>query len=340
MRLEDFWYIAAESRELKAGKPLARSVLGEWLVLWRAPDGRALAYQDRCLHRGSRLSRGAVKDGCLRCPYHGWSYGSQGEVCDIPSEGPGAGGRIRKRLQGYSVKEQQGYVYVRLAETPEEEIEPRSLPFHGEKGWGRIRLVNRFRNSVPRCAENFLDIPHTVFVHPGIFRNRRSQRFTAKVERAAGSVRVEYGGETDNFGIFSKILNPSGREIGHTDSFHFPNLTQVEYRFGTKRRFFITSHCTPTGEGETVVYTDLAYHYGWMNLLAGPVIRWQGQAIIDQDVEVLNSQGDTARKYGEEFIPMPADTIHLYIDSIWKELEEGRDPRLLPEKRAQVGFHA
>ena len=70
----DYWYPAAWSRELKAGKTFAASFAGEPIVLARPIDGPVFALEDRCAHRQVPLSKGVV-DGCsIRCCYHGWRY--------------------------------------------------------------------------------------------------------------------------------------------------------------------------------------------------------------------------------------------------------------------------
>ena len=86
MDFKDFWYVVAESRELKPGKVLARKVLGEWLAVFRDAEGNPVALQDRCKHRSVRLSGGTLCGGQLRCPYHGWTYDAKGEVIAVPSE--------------------------------------------------------------------------------------------------------------------------------------------------------------------------------------------------------------------------------------------------------------
>ena len=110
-----------------------------------------------------------------------------------------------------------------------------------------------------------------------------------------------------------------------------PNVTCVEYGFGRGRHLVITSQCVPVTADETLVYTDLAFRYGAWSRLATPVVRWLAQRIIDQDVSILGRQMDGIRRYGPEFTNTPADLIHVFIESIRRELAEGRDPRRLPD---------
>jgi phenylpropionate dioxygenase-like ring-hydroxylating dioxygenase large terminal subunit len=229
---------------------------------------------------------------------------------------------------------------VNLDEQESKRIAPFELPYFEQKGFSHIRLINHFRNNVTNCVENFVDIPHTVFVHPTIFRKEKKtkQRIGVKVERVGGSVIVNYQMETDNFGAFSWFLNPKGQEIFHQDSFHMPNVTHVEYIFGPHRHFNIISQSVPIGHGKTTVYTDLIYNYGIWNSICKPIIAWQAQKIIDQDVEVLNNQWLTLEKFGHQFMNSPVDIIHILIESIRNEIEKGQDPTKLEPRTCEAEF--
>lgn len=334
MKLENFWYIACKSKELDNNKPLSRKILNTEMVLFRGEKGKAVALADYCLHRKAQLSLGKVIGGQLQCPYHGWVYGSDGRVTHIPSEGPKVQKGVRCAKQ-YAIKEQDDYIYVCLQPNLELKLVPFKIPNYKEKYYSSIRLTNRFKNNVTNCVENFVDIPHTTFVHPYIFRNANNKRLEAKVHRCAGSVRVSYKNEQSNFGIFKFFLTGS---LEHTDEFFMPNVTKVSYLFGGKKHFNITSQSIPITNEETLVYTDLTYNYGIWNYIAKPIIRRQAQAIIDQDIDILGNQMETIKKYGDEFQNSQCDIIHTYIESIRNEIMQGKDPRELPDKEVKVEF--
>ncbi len=65
--LKRSWQMAALSRELRRRPPLARTVAGTPLVLFRDPGGRAAALIDRCPHRNHFLE-GRMVEGALQCP--------------------------------------------------------------------------------------------------------------------------------------------------------------------------------------------------------------------------------------------------------------------------------
>ena len=83
--LKDQWFIAARSTEL-GKKPLATTLFGTPIVLFRDATGKAGTLVDRCPHRNVPLSLGeVVADGTLQCPYHGWKFDTDGACKHIPS---------------------------------------------------------------------------------------------------------------------------------------------------------------------------------------------------------------------------------------------------------------
>jgi phenylpropionate dioxygenase-like ring-hydroxylating dioxygenase large terminal subunit len=252
MSLQDYWYIACENRELKE-KPLARTLFDQHLALYRDDAGKPAALLDRCAHRNMALSLGKVVGGCLECPYHGWRYVAAGHCEAVPSLGPGATIPSSIRIPSFRCVEQDGYVWVHCSDK-----EPTALPFsfpHAtDPEWTTFRMKTRFAASVESCLENFLDCPHTVFVHKGWFRNPDARSLTALVRRLPDSVEVEFKNEPTSDSVIARLLYPNGQPLKHTDRFLMPNLSRVDYDFGPKHHFIITSQCTPISEIETEVY--------------------------------------------------------------------------------------
>lgn len=81
----DSWSCVGTSVGLQV-QSVQRARIGEHdLAIWRGADGAVRAWQNRCPHRGMRLSFGFVRENRLTCLYHGWTYDGQGSCAAIPA---------------------------------------------------------------------------------------------------------------------------------------------------------------------------------------------------------------------------------------------------------------
>jgi phenylpropionate dioxygenase-like ring-hydroxylating dioxygenase large terminal subunit len=109
------WTPIALSRDVPTGVTRAVLVDGKELVIWRG-DGAAHVWEDRCPHRGMRLSLGFVRDNSLNCLYHGWQYGPSSSCIRIPAH-PDLQVAPSIKANAYESAEAAGLVWVRLAGT-------------------------------------------------------------------------------------------------------------------------------------------------------------------------------------------------------------------------------
>ena len=323
--LREHWYVACTAAELGRKKPLARTIMGEHLALFREADGRPGALFDRCLHRNAALSAGRVKDNCLACPYHGWAFDREGQVLEIPSEGPEVGVRAGRKLKAFPALEQDGLIWVWLGLEAPGERKPRAMPFYHGDHWRSYYMITPFEGDVTDLVENFMDVPHTVFVHAGWFRNPKRVQGDAVVKRTAESVEIEYLHD-DSIGFAKWALNPDGQPLTHTDKFFMPNITRVDYSFGSRRHFVISSQITPVAPGQAMVYTAIAFRFGWLSALLKPFFQWYTRRVIEQDTAIMRNQTRNISRTGKAFGSTEADLVHLYIESLRAVEERGAPP--------------
>jgi nitrite reductase/ring-hydroxylating ferredoxin subunit len=79
------WYPVALARDLSNGSVIGRDFLGTRVVAYRDAAGRAVVQGAWCPHLGADLSLGQIAGGRLRCPYHHWSFGTDGACVHIPT---------------------------------------------------------------------------------------------------------------------------------------------------------------------------------------------------------------------------------------------------------------
>ena len=138
------WYVACFSSELRR-KPLARTLWGIPMVLFRAADAAPVALLDRCPHRNVPLSCGAVKGGLLECCYHGWRFDAAGACRAIPGLDDGeVTGRRAHRAPSYPVREQDGLVWVARPPAEPATTEPYRPPHLHDPRYTTVRRHVRF----------------------------------------------------------------------------------------------------------------------------------------------------------------------------------------------------
>jgi len=160
------WHMVAEAAHLADG-PRAVKLLGIDYVVWRGPDGKVVAAPDRCPHRESPLSLGTVDDGCLVCPYHGWTFGAEGRCVTVPSSGAGRPVPPKAHLPAIHADERYGLVWLCPGEPVGDIFACR---YDDDPTFRRINSgVQVWATNAMRMADNFLDISHFPWVHTGTF---------------------------------------------------------------------------------------------------------------------------------------------------------------------------
>ncbi|MBM3513414.1 MAG: Rieske 2Fe-2S domain-containing protein [Alphaproteobacteria bacterium] len=164
----NFWYVAAESREL-TDKPLHAKMLGFEFVLFRDSKGKAYCLSNVCVHRGASLANGKVKGDCVECPYHGWQFQGDGACTKIPSLGKDGKIPARAKVDSYPIEEKYGLVFCFLGDLPESERPPIiDMPEYADPAWRTTVQAFGWRADWQRAMENSLDPAHTEFVHPSM----------------------------------------------------------------------------------------------------------------------------------------------------------------------------
>jgi phenylpropionate dioxygenase-like ring-hydroxylating dioxygenase large terminal subunit len=163
--LFDDWHPVADAGKLQRGAMQVARLLDYELIVWRSADGKVHAWDDRCPHRGARLSLGRVEQDRVVCAYHGWQFDGSGQ-CRLQPAQPHVVPPKSACAKYFHACEAYGLVWVCLGE-PARELPP--FPEHRDS---RLRSIvggpHRVSACGPRIIENFLDMAHFGFVHNGI----------------------------------------------------------------------------------------------------------------------------------------------------------------------------
>lgn len=78
--------LAATCELANAGDYKAMNVAGVPTLLVRGKDGAVRAFLNSCTHRGSILTSGVGRSSRFTCPYHGWTFGTDGQLFGVASQ--------------------------------------------------------------------------------------------------------------------------------------------------------------------------------------------------------------------------------------------------------------
>lgn len=159
------WHVIGFSTDFAQEKIYPTKLLERELIVWRSANGDIHVWEDLCIHRGARLSKGWIKNDSVVCPYHGWEYDCTGACTRMPAA-PDETPMKKARAFPYLAVERYGFVWTCLGQ-PEQEVpvfpewpddqylKVHSGPYHYQ--------ANGFR-----AVENFIDASHFPFVHAGL----------------------------------------------------------------------------------------------------------------------------------------------------------------------------
>jgi phenylpropionate dioxygenase-like ring-hydroxylating dioxygenase large terminal subunit len=336
------WYPACESGDLGSA-PLAVELMEQPVVLYRDRAGQAHALVDRCPHRNAPLSLGRVDDrGHLQCGYHGWCFDGAGACTAVPGlEGePGAANRS---VATHAVAESDGFVWIWGEPGSTPSGSPLALPklqdTDDRRRVGRTVFVCDLESTMHAAIENALDVPHTAFLHGGIFRGRAEPREITAVRRELpNGVEVEYQGEPIGFGPLTLSSRQTDRTFEHFDRFLLPSIAQIEYAVPGWLRIVNTILHLPMGPFRTRAWFVLDFSSPLPPRAAAAVIRARGRAVLRQDADMLAAQTATIRRFGGE--RYSSTDLDLLGRAIWRllrqaERAESDDADRAPEEAAE-----
>ncbi|MCA9579961.1 MAG: Rieske 2Fe-2S domain-containing protein, partial [Myxococcales bacterium] len=159
------WFPVGLSTEVPAGELRSVHYLGRQMIVYRGEDGVARVSDAYCPHLGADIGVGGKVEGdCVRCPFHAWKFGPDGQCVEVPYAK-----RIppRARIGSYPVDECNGFIFVWNdpdGGAPDYQI-PR-LPEWDDPTWSRWSPDRLEIKTHPReIVENVADKAHFAPIH-------------------------------------------------------------------------------------------------------------------------------------------------------------------------------
>jgi len=190
--LKNCWYVAAWDYELAAGKLLARTILEQPLVIYKGESGKAVALDNRCAHRGAKLSNGRLEGDCVRCMYHGLKFDASGKCVQIPGQD-----NIPPKLgvRSYPVFERDHLVWIWMGDAAlADPAKVLDFPYLRDPKWRGKPDYMHYDANYLLIVDNLSDFAHLAFVHTKTLGGSEEYAYKSKptaIERLEDGFRVE-----------------------------------------------------------------------------------------------------------------------------------------------------
>lgn len=290
MWLRDLWYLALPARELKPGRMLARSLLGEPVLLARETGGTAFALRDICPHRGIPLSCGRFDGQDVECCYHGWRFDKTGTCTDIPALTAEQGETIkidRIKVRRYPLVEKHGLLWVFIGDPALAD----SVPVPDVPGFAEGSRPSHIEKMVFPCplddaVVGLMDPAHGPYVHRSWWwRTKASMHEKAKqfAPSFLGFTMVRHAPSKNSF-AYRLLGGKPETEI----AFRLPGVRTEEITVG-RHRFAGLTAITPLTANSCEITQVMYWTMPWITALK-PVLRHFARTFLKQDGDIVTMQ--------------------------------------------------
>jgi 5,5'-dehydrodivanillate O-demethylase oxygenase subunit len=115
--LRRYWWPVWFEEKIE-NKPIMIKLLGETFVLFRDGKGKIGMLDHICAHRRASLEFGRVEERGIRCCYHGWLYGADGQCVEMPAEPPGSRLYEEVKQRAAQIQVAAGLVFAYIGPAP------------------------------------------------------------------------------------------------------------------------------------------------------------------------------------------------------------------------------
>ena len=295
--IRDAWYPVLPSwRVTDAAVGVTR--LGDNIVVWRDPQGTVHAIEDRCPHRGARLSLGWNLGDRIACWYHGIQINGSGRVVEVPAYDQ-CPMKEERTVKTYAVTEAHGAIFLWFGVTAQSVPKPLVFPEQlASPEWGGMLCTAYWNSNYRYAIDNVMDPMHGSYLHALSHSmadgDKQSQMRTRKT--STGMVFEKVGQRDVNFDWV---------EWGESGGFWMRLSIPYQKKFGPGGSFFIVGYVTPIDAHNTQVYFWRCRQVqGWQrdvwkfmyrNRLEG--LHWE---VLEQDRLILEQMAPQAR--AQEFL--------------------------------------
>jgi len=286
-----YWYPVLPGYRV-TDAPTGITRLGQQLVVWRSEDGQVHALEDRCPHRGARLSLGWNLGDRIACWYHGVQVDGTGKVVDVPAVGE-CPLKVRGEVRSYPITESNGAIFVYFA-AGDEQVPTLELPEElTSDDYPSFLSTAHWKCNYRYAIDNVMDPMHGAYLHAASHSMAEGEKSAKMTTR-----------QTDTGFIFEKTgqqgVNFDWVEWGETSALWMRLTIPYRSKFGPGGAFGIVGFATPLDADHTLVFFwRVRKVSGWQRNVWRFLYRTRLEAlhwqVLEQDRVVLENMAPDAR---------------------------------------------
>ena len=179
-------FVGHKTQIQQPGEYFVAQIADQNVIVIRGEDSQIHAFNNACLHRGHELLQGKGKTSQIVCPYHGWSYRSNGKLAKAPYSNEVEGFDVNNYcLPRIKLHEICGLIFINL--------DPQAIPFSQDFpnleaslrtyipniDQLNVRYSQQFsvKSNWKNLVDNSVDNYHTPFVHPALSKGTNMTSF-------------------------------------------------------------------------------------------------------------------------------------------------------------------
>lgn len=325
--LENIWYVVLESKEVKKGKLLGVKRLNKNLLFYRVDD-KVVCIEDKCSHRGTKLSLGNLNKNCVACPFHGFEFNEEGQCISIPANGQNSKVSNRFNIKTYPTHERDGFIFIYNGKSTNSKPE-----YFEELETVFTKTTSRtlWNTHYSRAIENQLDVVHLPFVHKKTIGKANKRLVNGpKIKVDNNKMTIFVFNEIDKGQSPLKAKDMVGDDYFKL-KFIMPNIWQN--LISDKLRISIAF--VPIDEEKTYIYLR-----SYQKIIQAPILKnifmlalkKYNNIILAEDYRVVSSQRplNTHKNIKENLIPgdLPIGTYRNWV----KKINQQNEGTLLTKK--------
>jgi glycine betaine catabolism A len=221
------WICAGRAAAIpNSGDYFLRDVGGESIIIVRESSTSVRAYFNVCRHRGTRMCTATEGHltGRIQCPYHGWTYGLDGELIGAPHMDVPGFSRRDYPLRCLPAKVWEGHIFIHLGRKAPPLLRQLGDLARKFASWRMAelrlhkRLVYNVKANWKLVIQNYNECLHCPLLHPAL--NHLTEYLGADNEPPADT----YIGGSMGFRNGAETMSIDGRRVCE----YLPALTEAE----------------------------------------------------------------------------------------------------------------